>query len=85
MIHFHLLIFLFQATPHLTDWISLVMVVVFYYMLGKIFPLKELKLIPIPKNMEGMFIEINLYKKKWLIGNFYNPCKSMICSPPYFE
>ena len=43
-------------------------------------PSKELKLIPIPKNMEGMFIEINLYKKKWLIGNFYNPCKSMICS-----
>ena len=28
----------------------------------------------------AMFIEINLYKKKWLIGNFYNPCKSMICS-----
>ena len=42
-------------------------------------PSKELKFIPIPNNMEGMFIEINLYKKKWLIGNFYNPCKSMIC------
>ena len=27
--------------------------------------------------MECIFIEINLYKKKWLIGGTYNPCKTM--------
>ena len=27
---------------------------------------------------ENMFVEINLHKRKWLIGGSYNPTKSMI-------
>ena len=29
-------------------------------------------------NFECFFVEINLYKKKWLIGSTYNPCEGMI-------
>ena len=29
-------------------------------------------------NIECLFVEINLYKKKWLIGGTYNPSKDMI-------
>ena len=41
-------------------------------------PSKELTSINIPEGNECLFIEINLYKKKWLIGNFYNPSKNLI-------
>ena len=30
--------------------------------------------------MECIFIEINLHKKKWIIGSFYNPCKTQIAT-----
>ena len=29
-------------------------------------------------NIEGFFVEINLFKKKWLVGNTYNPSKDLI-------
>ena len=32
----------------------------------------------IPYNFECLFVEINLYKKKWLIVSTYNPCRSTI-------
>ena len=41
-------------------------------------PSKLLKLCPINENFECFFIEINLYKKKWLICGNYNPKTSMI-------
>ena len=42
-------------------------------------PSKELKFIPIPKCMECVYFEINLYKK-WFLANFYNPSKNLIDS-----
>ena len=33
---------------------------------------------PLDEDCETLFIEINLHKKKWLIGGTYNPTKSMI-------
>ena len=41
------------------------------------------KLIDIPNvtkntDFECLFVEINLHKKKWLIGGTYNPCRSLI-------
>ena len=33
---------------------------------------------PFENNYENIFIEINLYKKRWLIGCSYNPTKAMI-------
>ena len=39
-------------------------------------PAKELKHIKFAKNIEAMFIEINLRKKKWLLSVSYNPHKS---------
>ena len=29
-----------------------------------------------PNNVKCIFIEINIYKKKWLVGGTYNPKKS---------
>ena len=41
-------------------------------------PSKALKSHTPSVNMESCFIEINLYKKKWLIVGTYNPCKTTI-------
>ena len=41
-------------------------------------PSKELRTILIPTDKECIFIEINLFKKKWLICGFYNPHKNQI-------
>ena len=41
-------------------------------------PSKELKTVPIPSGLECLFFEINLYNKKWILGNFYNPSKNLI-------
>ena len=41
-------------------------------------PSKELKAIYLSNDKEYIFVEINLYKKKWLICGFYNPCKNQI-------
>ena len=40
-------------------------------------PSKLKNSIEISENIECIFIEINLFKKKWLIGGIYNPNKSM--------
>ena len=42
-----------------------------------VFP-QILKSYTIPNDIECLFVEINLYKKKWFIGGVYNPCKSTI-------
>ena len=47
-------------------------------------PSKELKTISLSKDKEYIFIEINLYKKKWLIVGFYNPCKNQIKNQTIF-
>ena len=39
---------------------------------------KELHDIPIPNDIECIFTEINLHKKKWLLISGYNPCKNLI-------
>ena len=49
------------------------------YVRGDI-PSKELKIVPIPSDLECLFFEINLYNKKWILGNFYNPSKNLITS-----
>ena len=41
-------------------------------------PSKELKNNLLPKNIEGLFIEINLRNKKWLLFGGYNPKKENI-------
>ena len=41
-------------------------------------PSKELHNISIPIDKECIFIEINIFKKKWLICGFYNPQKNQI-------
>ena len=41
-------------------------------------PSKELRHICIPIDKECIFIEINLFKRKWLICGFYNPHKNQI-------
>ena len=41
-------------------------------------PSKELRTIPIPIDKDCIFIEINLFKKKWLVCGFYNPHKNQI-------
>ena len=41
-------------------------------------PSKELKAILIPTDVECIFIEINLFKKRWLICGCYNPHKNQI-------
>ena len=41
-------------------------------------PSKEITCYPNRGDIESIFVEINLYKKKWLIGGTYNPCKTMI-------
>ena len=42
-------------------------------------PSRELKMTPIVENLEGIFLEINLRKTKWLLFGGYNNCKSNIC------
>ena len=39
-------------------------------------PSKLLSKFIMPNNVECIFIEINIYKKKWLVGGSYNPNKS---------
>ena len=41
-------------------------------------PSKEFKISPALEHFECILVEINLYKKKWLLGNFYNPNKNQI-------
>ena len=41
-------------------------------------PSKVLKSFPVPNGMECLFFEINLFRKKWILGNFYNPSKNII-------
>ena len=41
-------------------------------------PSKLVSFSPLPENVQGLFIEINLFKIKWLIGGFYNPNKLYI-------
>ena len=41
-------------------------------------PSQELKMTPIVENLEGIFLEINLRKTKWLLFGGYNNCKSNI-------
>ena len=36
--------------------------------------------VSLPEHVECVFIEIRLGKVKWLLGNFYNPCKNQISS-----
>ena len=43
-------------------------------------PSKELKTVPIPNGMECLFFEINLYKRKRILGSFYNPSKTLVVS-----
>ena len=43
-------------------------------------PAKSLQNINITCDNESLFGEVNLYKKKWLIGGTYNPNKSLISS-----
>ena len=40
-------------------------------------PSKTINIEKFHLDKECLFIEINLYKKKWLIGGTYNPCKTM--------
>ena len=42
-------------------------------------PCKEIKTHKLPDDIEGMFIEINLRKKKWIIIGGYNHQKESIC------
>ena len=39
-------------------------------------PSKLLNKVQVPLNTECIFTEINLYKRKWLLGGIYNPNKS---------
>ena len=41
-------------------------------------PCKELKTPKLPKDIEGIFIELNLRKTKWLLMGAYNPQKGLI-------
>ena len=41
-------------------------------------PSREHKMTPIVENLEGIFLEINLRKTKWLLFGGYNNCKSNI-------
>ena len=41
-------------------------------------PSKRLNRVNSPNICECFFVEINLGKKKWLLGNFYNPSKNKI-------
>ena len=41
-------------------------------------PSRELHDIPIPNDIECIFTEINLHKKKWLLISGYNPSKNLI-------
>ena len=41
-------------------------------------PSKEIAYYPTRGDIESMFVEIHLYKNKWLIGGGYNPCKIII-------
>lgn len=41
-------------------------------------PSKQINHYPTCTDIECVFVELSLYKKKWLIGGTYNPCKSMI-------
>ena len=41
-------------------------------------PSKELRSISMPTDNECIFIEINIFKKKWFICSFYNPHKTQI-------
>ena len=41
-------------------------------------PSKLVLFSPLPETIQGLFIEINLFKIKWLIGGFYNPNKLYI-------
>ena len=43
-------------------------------------PSKNINIKDLAQDIECLFVEINLYKKKWLIGGVYNPCKTMISS-----
>ena len=47
-------------------------------------PSKELNLLNIPRGNGCIFVEINVYKKKWLVGNLYNPCKKSNVQPNKF-
>ena len=40
-------------------------------------PSKNINIKKFRLDIECIFIEINLYKKKWLIGGTHNPCKTM--------
>ena len=52
------------------------MVVVFCYTLGKIYHQN----LSIENVIEAFFVEINLYKKKWIISCSYNPNKALIAN-----
>ena len=41
-------------------------------------PCRELKMMSATENVEGIFLEINLRKRKWLLFGGYNNCKSNI-------
>ena len=41
-------------------------------------PCRELKEQPSPRNFEGIFLEINLKRSKWLLFGGYNPSKDNI-------
>ena len=41
-------------------------------------PSRAVKIKPHSQSLECIFVELNLYKKKWLIGGAYNPCKTML-------
>ena len=45
-------------------------------------PCKEIKN-DLPNNIEGMFIELNLRKKKWILFGAYNPKKE--CMPNFLN
>ena len=43
-------------------------------------PSKRLNLLPGHSDIECLLFEINLFKKKWILGHFYNPSKNLIDS-----
>ena len=47
-------------------------------------PSKEPKAIYLANDKEYIFIEINLYKKKWLICGSYRPCKNQVKNQTMF-
>ena len=49
-----------------------------YFLLRDYIPCKEIKSHKLPKNVEGILVEITMRRNKWLILGGYNPNKDNI-------